>query len=535
MSFVGNFLAKSYGFRRAEQRVNTNANINDVNQTYANMAPYSLGTYYNKDLQARDRKQIYTIYKMMQKDPTIDAALNLLVTAALGAHESRGEVVFIQPADHIRGSGARSRELRRLVEKESRHLQGIINAFVFALARNGVTYGDSYARIYSEVGFGVHNALCDEHVEPPLVQAYEQAGKTVGFHVLEINDYESQYIAKLSNTQMIRMKMQRITPVPQFNMNRILNQRLLEENDIRKVPIIPSPIGGSFLQNVEGAWKDVVLNFTALNTQQIVDSVKTAFLAVDVSGMPDHNRKIYKEGLTDALLKHHEKAKDALMGGDPLWATNWIVMPQWGDKQITTPLGEMAQRTSPLSMELVMTHLRRAVGSLGLDISLVGWADMLSGGLGDGAMFHTSAQVMQRAALIRQALTDALNRLCNIHFAKKYGQGFNLNDLPFKIEYYSDISAAATEALNNKNTRANTLMMTAQSIQALKDLGLSHSTNIILLDDYLGMDSEKALLVSKDMDKAKDEERRQAALQNGLPEPKQPDPVDKEEDNNDEV
>lgn len=535
MSFVGKFLAQSYGFRRAEQRINTNANINDVNQTYANMAPYSLGTYYNKDLQARDRKQIYTIYKMMQRDPTIDAALNLLVTAALGAHESRGEVVFIQPADHIRGNGARARELRRLVEKESRHLQGIINAFVFALARNGVTYGDSYARIYSEDGFGVHNALCDEHVEPPLVQSYEQAGKTVGFHVLEINDYESQYIAKLTNTQMIRMKMQRITPVPQFNMNRVLNQRLLEENDIRKVPIIPSPIGGSFLQNVEGAWKDVVLNFTALNTQQIVDSVKTAFMTVDVSGMPDHNRKIYKEGLTDALLKHHEKAKDAMMGGDPLWATNWIVMPTWGDKQIMNPLGDIAPRTSPLSMELVMTHLRRAVGSLGLDISLVGWADMLSGGLGDGAMFHTSAQVMQRAALIRQALTDALNRLCNIHFAKKYGKGFNPNDLPFKIEYYSDISAAATEALNNKNTRANTLMMTAQSIQALKDLGLSHSTNIILLDDYLGMDSEKALLVSKDMDKAKEEERKQAALQNGLPEPKQPDPVDDEEDNKDEV
>lgn len=518
---VGQFLSKNFGSRRAAQRVHTTANINDVNQTYANMAPYSLGTYYNKDLQARDRKQIYTIYKMMQRDPTIDAALNLLVTAALGAHESRGEVVFISPADHIRGDGIHAKQLRQLVEKESRHLQQLINSFVFALARNGITYGDSYARIYTERNYGVHHALCDEHVEPPLVQAYEQAGKTVGYHVLEVNDYESQYIAKLSNTQMIRMKMQRITPVPQFNMNRILNQRLLEENDIRKVPLIPSPIGGSFLQNVESAWKDVVLNFTALNTQQIVDSVKTAFLTVDVSGMPDHNRKIYKEGLTQALLKHHEKAKDALMGGDPLWATNWIVLPQWGDKQVMNPLGDMAQRSTPLSMELVMTHLRRAVGSLGLDVSLVGWADMLAGGLGDGAAFHTSAQVMQRAALIRQALTDALNRLCNIHFAFKYGKGFNPGDLPFKIEYYSDISAAATEALNNKNTRANTLMMTAQSIQALKELGLDANTNVVLLDEYLGMDTEKALLVSAAMEKARDQERKQLAMQNGLNEPKE--------------
>lgn len=529
MSFVGKFLSNNFGIRRAEQRVHTTATINDVNRTYENMAPYSLGTYHTKELQARDRKQIYTMYKMMQKDPTIDAALNLLVTAALGAHESRGEVVFITPADHIRGTGIHAKELRQLVEKESRHLQHLINAFIFALARNGITYGDGYARIYTENKYGIHHALCDEHVEPPLVQAYEQAGKTVGFHVLEVNDYESQYIAKLTNTQMIRMKMQRITPVPQFTMNRLLNQRVLEEDDIRKVPIIPSPIGGSFLQNVESAWRDVILNFTALNTQQIVDSVKTAFLTIDVSGMPDHNRKIYKQGLMDALLNHHEKAKDALMGGDPLWATNWIVLPQWGEKQVMNPLGDIAQRSTPLSMELVMTHLRRAVGSLGLDLSLVGWAEQLAGGLGDGAAFHTSAQVMQRAALIRQSLSDSLNRFCNIHMAKKYGKAFNMGDLPWKIEFYSDISAAATEALNNKNTRANTLMMTGQSIQVLKDLNLDENTNVMLLDDYLGMDSETAVHVAASMKKAKDEERRLNAQQNGLAEPKADEALEEDE------
>ncbi|HCH7478740.1 TPA: hypothetical protein NM870_003368 [Acinetobacter baumannii] len=516
MSRFGNLLSAAFGARQAEMQTHITSDLNSINKVYENFAPYSLGTYSSKELQERDRKQIYTTYKIMQTDPTIDAALNLLVTAALGGHETRGEVVFISPADHIRSEGIRAKKLRAIVEKEAKHLQYLINSFVFAFSRNGITYGDSYARIYAAKGYGIHHVLCDEHVEPPNIQAYEQAGQTVGYHVLEKGNIDNRILTKLTRSQMIRMKMQRIAPVPQFRVDQIYTQRLLEEDDISKVPVIPSPVGGSFLQNVETAWRDVVLNFTALNTQQIVDSVKTAFLTIDVSGMPPENRKIYKEGLTDAILKQHEKAKDALMGGDPLWATNWIVLPQWGDKQVMNPLGDIAQRSTPLSMELVMTHMRRAVGALGLDISLLGWADMLAGGLGDGAAFHTSAQVMQRSALIRQALSEPLIDLCILHFAYKYGEIYLRSDLPFKIEFYSDISAAATEALNNKNTRANTLMMTAQSIQSLKELNLPPQANSMLLDEYLGMDTTKADLIAESMEKAKAEERRLQQQQNGF-------------------
>jgi hypothetical protein len=42
-----------------------------------------------------------------------------------------------------------------------------------------------------------------------------------------------------------------------------------------------------------------------------------------------------------------------------------------------------------------------------------------------------------------------------MHLAYKYGEVFKRGDLPFKIEFYSDITASATEALNNQqNLRA---------------------------------------------------------------------------------
>lgn len=50
-------------------------------------------------------------------------------------------------------------------------------------------------------------------------------------------------------------------------------------------------------------------------------------------------------------------------------------------------------------MELALTHLKRGMGALGLDLSLLGWMEMISGGLGDGGAFHTSAQVGQQVSV----------------------------------------------------------------------------------------------------------------------------------------
>lgn len=510
MSKVGKFLSKIWTEQRAEHSTQITATVDDIVGTYENFEPYSLGVYYGEKLQRRERKEIYTCYKTMMQDPTIHACLNLLVTAALGGHETRGEVVFIKPADRIKKGGQRANELRKMVEEEAEYLQNLINNVIFAFARNGIGYGDSFARVYPQKGVGVAHIVCDETVDTPLIQAFEQAGRTVGYHVLEMNDFEIRKITKLNKHQMIRMKMQRITPLPQFRIDHVLHKQLLDEDDLNAVPIIPSPVGGSFLQSVEPAWKDWVLSFSALNTQQIADSVNTQFITANMAGMPEANRKKFKKSLISSLMQVHEKTKKAFQGGESLWGTNWVMMPTWDDKQVMNPLGDLTQRTSPMSLELALTHLKRGVGSLGLDLSLTGWMELISGGLGDGAAFHTSAQVMQNSVLIRQALTEPLIDLCIMHFAYKYNKSFKRGDLPFRIEFYSDIGAAATEALNNKNTRAGITAMTLGALQQAKDLGLSKEGSQVILTEYLGMDDQQAELIVTDLDAARKKSEEEA-------------------------
>lgn len=519
--FVSHF---THSARSAEAPAMT-ANVQDIDSRYENCEVFSLGVNEDKELRRRDRRTILTTWALMQHDPTIAAALNLHVTAALGGHESRGDVVFMTPASNIRNGGKNAKRLRELVEKEARFLSPLLNEIAYPMARYGFAYGDSYARIYGHKGYGLTQIMCNEYTEAPLIQAYEQGGRTVGFHVLEKDDTEQRLITKLTNMQMCRMKMPRYAPVPQFRIGQFVHQRMLAENDINKLPIVPAEVGGSILYDAEEPWANVQLILQALNSQQIADSVEQGFLTIDVSGMPPEQRAKYRKGLTKMLQKHKNNIRDALQGGEAIWSKAWHVLPVWGDKQVLNAVGDLSKRGAPLSTDALMVNVRRMCGAIGMDMALLGWAEQLAGGMGDGAAFHTSAQIGQKSIHIRTAQTKAFNHIVNLHFGYKYGFMFQPHEIPWKFEYYSDISAASTEALTNKQTRSNTMAMFTNALAGLKELRLNKESNFILLSKIGGCDDEEAEILVDSLEKAAAQERieQQGGNGNQFEDPQVPD------------
>ncbi len=200
------------------------------------------------------------------------------------------------------------------------------------------------------------------------------------------------------------------------------------------------------------------------------------------------------------LQNYRDQIREAFKGGEALYGTKYHVLPTWGDKQNIQPVGDLSQRTAPLNTETLMINLRRIAGGLGLDLSLIGWADMLAGGLGDGASFHTSAQIMRRSMLIRQALIDSYNQLMSLHWGIKYNEYFYDGDYPWQFDFYSDQSAAATEALNNKQTRMNTVALMAQSLSALREVGLKKDSVRVILEEVGGLDTEQAEKLAQDLE-----------------------------------
>ena len=511
----GGFLSHFTHSARSAQAPAMTANLQDIDSRYENCEVFSLGVNEDKELRRRDRRTILTTWALMQHDPTIAAALNLHVTAALGGHESRGDVVFMTPAANIRNGGNNAKRLRELVQKEAQFLTPLFNEIAYPMARYGFAYGDSYARIYGHKGYGLTQIMCNEYTEAPLIQAYEQGGRTVGFHVLEKDENEQRLITKLTNMQMCRMKMPRYAPVPQFRIGQFVHQRMLAENDINKLPIIPAEVGGSILYDAEEPWANVQLILQALNSQQIADSVEQGFLTIDVSGMPPEQRAKYRKGLTKMLQKHKNNIRDALQGGEAIWSKAWHVLPVWGDKQVLNAVGDLSKRGAPLSTDALMVNVRRMCGAIGMDMALLGWAEQLAGGLGDGAAFHTSAQIGQKSIHIRTSLTKALNHAANLHFGYKYGYMFQPHEIPWKFEFYSDISAASTEALTNKQTWSNTMAMFTNSLASLKELRLNKESNFIILSKIGGCDDDETEILVDALDKSAEQERQEQQGVNG--------------------
>ncbi|WP_199506823.1 MULTISPECIES: hypothetical protein [unclassified Psychrobacter] len=480
---------------RQEQHQNL-VGINDVDQSYEAINQMALGTpAATSQNPERTRQQIYAMWQLMQKDPQVSEALSLHVTAALGCHESTGDMVFISPHDSIRTGGQRARELRERVEREAKIIAPILNRYAVALATQAVGFGDSYARILFDKK-GVKGLISNQFTIPPLIMPFERAGETIGYHILEAKK-QQRVITKLNAQQMLRFKMPRIDYVPQTQVQAWQDTKAMMYDSAHDMPILPAEVGGSFLYKVEDPWRDVTIARAALNNQQIADSVKQTFLTVNMEGMPNSQQRKYFSRLTDLLKNYRQRVRDAFAGKESLWGPSFHIVPQYGEKQILQSVGDMSQRMTPLTDQPLMLALRQLAGGLGMDLSLIGWADMLAGGLGDGAAFHTSAQIMRRSPLIRSALTDGYNHLMSVHWGIKYGKYFAEGDYPWQINFYSDQTAAATQALTNRQNRANTTLLQTQVFMAIRELGLDFYGTQMMLEDEMGYDSDKAARIAK--------------------------------------
>lgn len=484
------------------------AHLNDASQeSMAIMQdainPFSLGTFEGKENKKRTRIEIYTKWEKMLRFAPIAEAMGIHVAAALGGDATTSQQVFITPAARLRDSkqgGVNKAQLEQL-EKRIKPMEALINRYIVKICRDGIGFGDGYARVYGKKGGGITDLLANEYTYPPLVQAYEQVNKTVAFQVLDYKNWQKT-ISKLNMVQMLRLKMPRITHVPQYSASdNFYIMKTLQVDDMENAPIIPAYVGGSFCADVEQFYDNIILCLSVMNSQQIADAVNQVFISINMSAMPPMQRDAYKNGLEKMMRSHEEYVRDALEGGDAIWNTKYHFLPTNNEKQVLNPLGDIkGQRTSPINTETLMINIRLLMGGLGLDPSMVGWADMLTGGIGDGGAFHTSSQIMRRSMMLRQATTQFVNQILALDWGYAYNEEFkNELDYPWQIEYYSDQSAAMTESITNQQQRLSNLMLKAQAIAALKELGLSVDVVARLLERDGGMDYDEALSLAKDL------------------------------------
>lgn len=445
---------------------------------------------------ARTRQAIYDQWSQMEADPIVSSGVTLLVTSALGGHETNGELVFIER----KPTSDDSKQLDKIVEEISADLGPLLNRVAFQMAYLGSIFGDSYARIYCDKS-GVIDLYVDELVRPPLVQAFERGSRTVGFAVYT----GEKNFQRLDRTQMARMKMPRTQWVPQHGVFEKSLKLALELDDIDALPLMPSMAGGSLIYSAEEPYGNLVASLLGLVGQRWMDSIDEQMLTVNLNDMSSAMQKKFLESVTAMLKRSKEVAEAAVKGGRPIMERVRHVIPVFGEKQLTTVQpanGGQPGRAGNISIEDVMLHARLLAGAIGVDLSMIGFADQMSGGLGEGGFFRTSAQAAERARVIRVALSECFNQVIDIHTLRRYGMVFPASERPWNINFYGSISALEAEKQRTRSEAMGVGLMLAQAIQAMKELGASKEVMTRFLADTMTLDEEQAKMYAQVVDAA---------------------------------
>ena len=384
-----------------------------------------------------------------------------------------------------------------MVDEIAADLGPIFNQIAYTMAFTGAIYGDAYARIYLDER-GVIDLLTDEMVRPQLVQPFERGGKTIGFAV-SVGDRNFE---RLDITQMARMKMPRTQWIPQFGVVEKSLRLGITEDDLTKAPILPSMVGGSFLYRAEEPYDNLYFSLLGLVGQRWMDSIDEQMLMVNTANMTQDQRTKLLGSVIQMLTRSKELAEDAVKSGRPVLSRIRHLIPIFNEKQAPTltPAGGGAGRTSPITIDDVMLHARLLAGSLGVDLSMIGFADQMSGGLGEGGFFRVSAQAAERARVIRTSLEAFFDSVINIHTLKRYKRVFSYQEKPWDVNFYSTISALEAEKQRTRLDAVNSGALLAQTIQLVKDMGADKEFMETFLCKTMQLDEDQAKLYAKIVD-----------------------------------
>ena len=441
---------------------------------------------------ARTRQTIYDQWSMMESNPIVSTSVQLLVTAALGGHETNGSLVFIEE----RPGFADDKKMSAMVREIRDDLSDMFNSVAFNVAYLGASFGDAYARVYSEEKKGVVDLYIGEMVRPPLVQPFERGSRTVGFAVYT----GPRNFQRLDKTQMVRMRMPRTQWIPQHGVLEKSLKLALEEDSIENLPLMPGMVGGSLLYSAEEPYNNLASSLLGLVGQRWMDSIDEQMLTVNLNDMSKAQQKKFLESIGGMLKRSKDVAESAAKGGRPVMERIRHVIPVFGDKQLTTiqaPNGGQTGRTSSIGIEDIMLHARLLSGALGVDLSMVGFADQMGGGLGEGGFFRTSAQVAERARVIRVALSEFFNHVIDVHTLKKYGVVIPAAERPWQINFFGSISALESEKQRTRSDSMSVGLMLIQAIQQLKDMNVSEEMAVDYLTDLMQLDEDQARLYAK--------------------------------------
>lgn len=472
----------------------------------------------------KSRHARYGIYDTMSTDPTIDSAIKMHIAQALSARSDTGEIIKIESVND---------ETNAIVTELQTFLQPMINKECHAWAYNAALYGAWYVRPYLKDKQGILSIRSDYYTHPKFVNEYQQAGRLAGFASTWQQPGQSGLVL-MNPWAFVGIKIP-IWHAPKTEPNRIDATPFdISNDDFESETLVESQnYGQSLIETAFTPWMDLLDAIASMNMSRKNAARLERLIGVNTGKLNPQKAAQYLNIVSGQMQKTDKaNAEKSLRKGFLQTVINHII-PIFGDGRGRLDISTVEGSPNIDGLSDIDFHIKRLGSALGIDPALLGFGEMLAGGLGDGGFFRVSVIAAIKANLLREATKDAVDRLCEIHIASKMGKVFLPGEKPWRINFNAVSTALEREERENMEGRAGFATGLVQMVQMMDQEFATVDRQAFgnyLWTDILKVPEEKYKLMFPADKQAKAEELAATAAENaangGMPPGAMPFPED---------
>jgi len=410
-----------------------------------------------------ERRSRYALLEKMAKTPMIHDALTIHLAHALSVDTKSRRCFNLAPVD------AADKETLARCEELMADLGDMLSDGLPSWCMTMMIYGVSYVRPQAEHGKGVVSIENNYYTLPHFVQEFYQGGMLAGFAGDFILDERGQRV--LSDPWILvplRVPFwtpnHKLRPVTWSNKEYSLlsprhSQSLVETQNY----------GTSFLESSYQPWFNLNQAINSLLANRFNTGKQDRLIAVNTDTLDPVNAARYTREITQSLKRSTDSIQRnaSMMNALPTVINHVLPVMGNGKGGITVDTQQVSADIN--GIEDIMLWVRQLASTLGVDYTMLGWADQMSGGLGEGGFIQTAIQSALRAEWIRKAAQEAIYRIIDIHLAYKYGKVYPASLRPYRIEFNSLNTAIQEQENRDSDSRINYISLVVTVLDAIQD------------------------------------------------------------------
>lgn len=458
-----------------------------------------------------DRSLKYAKFHEMSQDPSLSEGLDMHLSHALSQDRRTGRSFeFVSTAP----------EHDKLIAEMNARLTPKINKGLVEWSKVMCIFGTNFVRPYCTAGKGIEHFQSDYWTMPNFVRKYEKAGLLAGYTSQHMRKDKGAAVYLAPPWTLLELKI----PFYQPNMNQAPNSYdgtlySLLDDVYHRTPLESQDYGTSLLEYCYEPFMDFKealdsLRASRRNASRIDRFITTQLDQLDPVSAANYIQLIAAQMQSDAEYSERKNRDNKTR---PL-INNTIIPVQGGGKGGTNI---DSHSTSPdiQHLEDIMLHLRRMCSALGIDLSLLGWASDMAGGIGDGGYFQTSIQAARRATWIRQACDTFINQAAELDFWYKYQKAIpDGQEKPWRVQFHAISTAIEEQEAVGRESKANFATIVATLVDII-DQGSSNKSDTlkkVLLNEVLDVDPDVLDTILAELAAAPAETDEEGGLMSGF-------------------